>query len=399
MTKARVRSEPLTYRRDGRHSWFRDRILTSVGRDAGTGATERLQRHALEMTIVLGERHSAAARALRAGGFEFRVEPNTTPGTGGDFAPPLWTIELFATAPRPHRVLADLIPARFPMPPGVSSINLPIIQNGSVVQPSPPATATPDTDITDQAGSSSVVTLTGQVDCALQLLEQSPAGAHVDWAFMTDLAAAYDADLEAQLLSGAGTASDQILGTATTAGAYVTYNNGSPTGSGMYPFLGQAGAQIGDNRDLPPECWLMRTARWMWITTSEDTQGLPFGLPSPFFMGNTSDTPDPVGGLLGLPVFLDDAIPNTVTWGTPSAGTPPVFTGGTQDLILGLRPSDLILFEGNPHISVGNVYRQPLSGALGVRIQLHDYAAAITNRYTTGIAAIGGTGFAVQSGF
>jgi hypothetical protein len=128
----------------------------------------------------------------------------------------------------------------------------------------------------------------------------------------------------------------------------------------------------------------MRTARWAWITTAEDTAGLPFGLPSPFFMGNTADTPDPVGGLLGFPVFLDDAIP--ATFGA----------GGNQDQIACLRPSDLIFFEGAPQMSVD---LEALSAALGARLIYRNYAAAITSRFASGIAAIAGTGMVVASGF
>lgn len=388
----------LTYRQDGDHSWFRDRILTATGRDAGPGAAERMRRHDQEMRGILGDRGSAAYKTIRAAGFEYRVEPNTNTGTGGNFAPPLWVNEMFATAKRQMRVLADLIPATFPMPPGVSSINLPIINNGTVVQPVQDGGPVPAQDVTDQAGSSTVVTLSGQVDIALQLLEQSPVRAAVDWAFMLDLSEAYDAQLEQQLLYGAGTAYNQILGVANAATAYVTYNDASPTGSEMWPFFGQAVAQLGDNRDLPPEVWLMRTARWGWLNSSEDTATRPFGLPSPFFLGNTDSTPDPVGGLLGFPVFLDDAIPAAMVWGSPSSTVDPVYTGGTQDMLIALRPSDLILFEGNPQISVGNVYTEPGSGSLTVKIGMHDYAAMIS-RYSAGVVPVGGTGFTVQSGY
>lgn len=337
---------------------------------------------------MLGDLDAVAHRALRAGGFETRVEPNPSSGHGSSFTPPLWLIQMFASSRRARRVLADLIPAHFPMPAGVLSVNVPILTKGTVVQPQDPTGAVAQQHITDAAGSSLAVTFAGQEDVALQLLEQSPPGAHIDWALMQDMTQSYDADIEAQLLNGLGTSYNQLLGVANVAGINpVTFTQASPTGSLLYPFLGQAASAIGDNRDVPPEVWLMRTARWSWLATSEDTQGLPFGLPSPFFMGNTDDTPDPIGGLIGWPVFLDDAI--TATGGA----------GGNQDTILSLRPSDILFFEGNPQISVGNVYTEPGSGSLSVKIGVHDYAAAITNRYPTGISVISGTGMVVQSGF
>ena len=61
-----------------------------------------------------------------------------------------------------------------------------------------------------------------------------------------------------------------------------------------------------------------------------------------------------------------------------------------------LRPSDLILFEAPPLV---NIYREPLSGNLGARIQMHQRVAAINSKYATGIATVGGSGFVVQSGW
>jgi HK97 family phage major capsid protein len=283
-------------------------------------------------------------------------------------------------------VLADLIPASFPLPRGVQSINVPIIKStGTQVLPVANNQGQPDQDITDASGASNVVTLSGQADVALQLLEQSPPGAHIDWALFKDMTGSYDAQLEGQLMNGAGSASNQLNGVLNVPSQVdITFTNATPTGALLYPYLGQAVAQIGDGRDVPPEAWFMRTARWAWITTAEDTSGLPFGLPSPFFMGNTADTPDPVGGLLGFPVFLDDAIP--ATFGA----------GGNQDQIACLRPSDLIFFEGAPQMSVD---LEVLSAALGARLIYRNYAAAITSRFAAGIAAIAGTGLVVQSGF
>jgi hypothetical protein len=124
------------------------------------------------------------------------------------------------------------------------------------------------------------------------------------------------------------------------------------------------------------------------LATQESTSGYPFGLPSPFFMGNTVSTPDPIGGLLGLPVFPDEAISATL------GGTAP--SNGTQDQILCLRRSDLILFEGSFQTQV---HREVLSGVLGARIQMHNYAAFIGNRYPSVIATLGGSGLVTQSGF
>lgn len=380
---ARIKDEPLTYHRHARHSYFRDSILMDLGR-APSGAVERLERHGQEMRVVLAERERRAWQAIHAGGVEYRVEPNRTDGQGGYFSPPLWVNELFATANRPGRVLADLMPC-FDLPPGVSQVNLPIISTGTVVDPQADGAPVPSQAITDSSGSSWVTTLSGKADVALQLLELSPVGAALDWALFQDLCEAYDDDLETQLLSGVsnGPPATSLGGVTNVSGINsVTYTSGSPTGAGLWPFLGQAAAQIGDNRKRPPECWLMRTARWAWLEGSEDTATRPFGLPSPFFLGSDDETPDPVSGLYGWPVFCDDAVSATI--------------GGTQDQIILLRPTDLCLFEGMPQTAID---REPGSGNLSVRLRLRNYVAAITGRRPAGISVVGGTGLAVQSGW
>lgn len=379
----KVRSEPLTYRQDAPASYYQDFMLK--GRIPG--AEDRLRRHTQEMDVLAKAREAAERRRFDESGLEYRVEPNTTQGTGGYFAPPLWLNELFAPGRHAQRVIADLIPAHFPLPRGASSVNVPIISTGAQVLPVLDDAGLPDQDIVDAQGSSAVVALAGFVDVALQLLEQSPPGAHLDWAFFQELTRTYDADLEAQLAYGLGTTSGnkQILGLGNvTSNVPITFTSASPTGALMYPYLGQAVAQLGDGRELPPEVFVMRTARWGWLTTQESTAGLPFGLPSPFFMGNDKNTPDPVSGLLGFPVFLDDAIPATLG------------AGVNQDIILCMRPTDLIFLEGNPVTATMLV---PGSGNLSARLLYRNYAACITNRYPSGIASIQGTGMVVQVNF
>jgi hypothetical protein len=378
MTSVQVRSEPLTYRQDVDHSYFRDLLFP----ERTAGAEDRQCRHAQEMEAVWRDRDKDTRRRLDASGVEYRVEPNRT----SNFAPPLWLVDLFSTAKRPGRVLADLIPNRFELPAGCSSVNLPVLTTGTTVQADVDGSSVPSSDIVDALGSSVVTTLVGSADVPLQMLEQSPPSASIDWAMLTDLSEACDSQLEQQLLYGGGSAATQLVGITTLSGAIsVTYTDASPTGSAMWPYLGKASAQLADARRHPPECILMRHARWQWLSTAEDLENRPFGLPTPWYFGVGPSTPDPRGGLNGLPVFDDEAISATLG------------AGANQDQIVILRPSDLILLEGPP---VANVFREALSGSLGARIQLHARVAAVTNRYGgSGVAVVGGSGFAVASGF
>lgn len=375
-------SSELVYAPTAPVSYYRD-LLGGLSKVNSPGCEQRLAHHAEQMANISAERRKKAEQRLRAGGFEFRVEPGTTDGQGGYFSPPAWLNQLFATANRPARVLADLMPT-FTLPAGVSTVNLPIIGTGSIVEPTTSGSAVADQDITDSAGVSTVTPFSGMVDVALQLVDMSPPGAHIDFAIFSDLSEAYDASLEAQLISGTGMG-PQLLGVTNVAGVNsVTFTNASPTGSLLYPFLGQAFAQVSDNRFAAPQCWLMRGARWAWIKTSEDSATLPFDISSPTYLGSTDDTPDPIGGIVGLPVFLEEQISNTQG------------AGGNQDQIIALRPSDMILLEGEPQTMVAH---EPLSGTLGARIEMHSYAAAFTDRRPAGVSVISGTGLAKPAGF
>ena len=386
---SRAEASELVYSPLGGQSYYRDLIARSLGRGTPTGE-QRLQRHAEQMDRVRAAREEDSWRRAGTAGMEFRVTPDRTDGYGGYFSPPAWLNQLFATANRPGRVLSGLAP-RFPLPPGVSQVDVPVVNTGTVVQPTEDDYPVPDQDITDTSTSSYVAALGGQADVALQLLEQSPAGAHLDWAIFMDLSEAYDYDLETQMLVGNGSAG-QIQGVINVSGVIsVGYTSGSPTGSAMWVPLSKVPAQVSDARLRPPECWMMRTARWAWLQGQEDTATRPFGLSTRFFLGNDDATPDPISGMMGWPVFLNDAIPATL------GGTGGVVVGaGTQDAILCLRPRDLILLEGEPQTIVA---REPLSGSLGVRLRMHCNAAALTGRRPSGIGVLQGTGLTVQTGY
>ena len=65
-------------------------------------------------------------------------------------------------------------------------------------------------------------------------------------------------------------------------------------------------------------------------------------------------------------------------------------------MILATRPSDYLLWEWAPTLSS---YQQALGGTLVARIQMRASAAAILNRYPSGMAQIGGTAMAVPAGY
>lgn len=396
-SRARVESasvvrEPLTYDRHSnpQNSWIADHF--NAPRDGD--ARERLERHAREMTVEMRARATRSTERRHRGDaiepdatFEYRA-PNLTPGQGAEFAPPLWLIDLTATFPRPERVIADLVPS-FLLPAGVSSVNVPVITTGSTAQPSVPNAPVASVDLTAAATSSRVMMIPAFSDASLQLLEQSGmAGAALDVVVWRDLLAAYDAQLEYQLTSGPGSqagASSQLLGIANVPGAgNVTYTSGAPTATAAYPVLGQAFGTVSNARKVRPECWIMRGGRWVFFATGEDSAGRPLGVPDAHNPPPTTPDgdPDPIGTLVGLPVYTTESISSTL-------GTP-----GNQDEIIAFRPSDLLLWESAPRL---NIDRESLSGSMSARISLNASAAFIAGRLPTGICTVTGTGMTVQT--
>jgi HK97 family phage major capsid protein len=373
-TRVDVIAEPLTYRRDGEHSYFKDRL--SDRQDA----RERLKRHAQEMDVEIPERDKVARARADAQGLEFRVNPNRAQGQGGFFAPPLWVLDAFAGVPRLPRVLADLVP-HFDLPAGVQSVNLPCLLTGDQTAPVADDMSDVDVDVVDAAVSSPVVTIAGQGIIAQQLIDQSPAGARADYAFFKDLAESYDEQLEQQIIYGSGTAG-QFYGISTIAGITLdSYTAATPAAGAMYTAWCALIGAVADARKHHPEAFLVRTGRWMWLAAQGDTQGRPFIPPMPSDADeppvNTIRSHGKVGG--AIRAYLDEAI--SISLGT----------GMNQDEVIACTPSDLMLFEGTPRISV-NV-DAAVSGNLQARLVFSNYAAFIAGRYPSGIGTLTGTGF------
>lgn len=358
-----VRSEPRTYEPYKPVSFFQDMATGQLRGDPA--ASDRLACHRRELEV------------------ERRVNPNGTAGTGGELIGPLWLEEEFSLPARAGRVLGDLM-RNLRLPVGYSSVHLPKITTGAdaAIQSAQGGAPTTVDQVTADANSN-VVTIAGDADASQQLFDLAPPIPGYDGIVFADLSAAYNATLETQLLSGTGT-NGQLTGITNIAGiSTVTFTSGSPTLTLLWPLIGQALAAVGNNRKLPAEAVLMAPRRWSWIASSLDSSSRPIASP-----GNAGPhAPDyalaggtyPVGPIDGRPVWEDGAIP---------AGT-------SQDFIIACRPSDMILLEGDPHFSVSP---NPLSGTLGIRLQLRRYVAANVQK-PAAIAVISGTGLAQPAGF
>ena len=245
---------PLTYQLRGDHSFFTDLLRVSQRNE---DAVERMHRHQREMADQRLERRGASGQPE---GVEFRapnasVPPNsTTAGGGGSFAPPLWVVELEATAPRPERIVSDLIDP-YPLPDGIGSINVPLLTTGTATAQEQPNAPVASQDIADAAASCPVVQIAGQADVPIQMLEQSPKGSW-EATLLRDLQADYDAKLEAKVISGAGGTgpTGTILGLTNVGGTNsIAYTDADPTGTAMYPSFGKAFGVVSDTRKIRPK--------------------------------------------------------------------------------------------------------------------------------------------------
>jgi HK97 family phage major capsid protein len=374
-TRLSIRREPLSYEppeREGKYSYFADqyqaRYLSSQG------AKERLQRHVAEMAVEMPKVRERLLQEQRAQtdalGAEYRVTPSPTQTP--NFSPPAYLIDDWVKLARPYRVLSAQF-KNFTLPRGVQTINLPRLTTGTAAQVVQNAQATPETDIVDANSSAQVILIAGQQDVSLQLLEQSTASAHLDRVIWTDLTSAYDATVESQVWSGGG-GSAEVNGVLNAGIGAVTTSEA--IGVKTFPSLGELFGYVSDKRKISPTALFMRGGRWASIAVSEDEQKRPLYVPLDV---QTSRTAQPIGVILGLPVYLTESVP--VNLGTAK----------NQDCILAGRPEDSYFWESPPNLSL---FDEILSSTLEARIVMRGYVAAI-HRYPAAYCSL--TGWKVEA--
>jgi HK97 family phage major capsid protein len=346
-----------TYRKDGQHSYFRDLYRSGKG-------------------------DPDAFRRLSACNEERAI--STTNGGGGEFAPPMWLEDEYIKVARPGRVTANLIPTQ-DLPPGSDVLNVPKINTGTTVAAQAAQnTAISQTDITTTSVAAPVVTIAGGQTVSLQLLEQSPL--NIDNVILSDLAAAYAAQLDTQVLTGSGTGG-MLTGLTTLSGTQsVTYTQATPSlfGSGqLYNLMSKSIQLITSTRYAAPDAIIMHPRRWSWLAVQVDSQNRPAILPhenGPFNALGVQDdmaAEGHVGRMFGLPVYLDANIPTNLGAGT------------NQDEIIIARLKDSMLFEGQIR---AEAFQQTYAQNMSVFVRLYNYASFVTSRYAPSIAVIGGTG-------
>lgn len=359
-----VRSEPNpVYRKDGDASYFADMFRARA--EGNEEARSRLVR----------------SQETRAGDMV-----SVTATQGGVFAPPAWLVQDYVTLARPHRVTADLT-QKDTLPRGVSSINLPKVSTGSGagVQATQNSALT-DTAMTTTSVSTGITLIAGKQIVSRQLIDQS--GIPFDRIILQDLAADYAKQLDIQVLTGSG-ASGQLRGLA-GAGTTITYTTAAPkvvdattNANSFYSALVRAVNSVSSNRYLPANAVIMNPQRWAWILEAVDSTGRPIVAPqgasfNPIATTETFPVAEgQVGNLLGLPVYLDPNIPQTMNSAT------------NQDAVFVIRRDDIWLYESELETaSFDATYADNAS----ILFRVLGYSALIPDRYAASTSVILGTG-------
>lgn len=373
---AEVLSEPLTYEREGRNSYFRDFAAVTLGR-ADQATKDRMNRHLTEL-----DNHKEWRKAAKVGPGFRNLDRND--GTGGFAVPPLWLVNQFIELARPGRAYANLVPTE-QLPPGTDSINVPKISTGTsvAIQTADNATVS-ETNLTDTSVQANVKTIAGQQGLSIQLLEQSPIA--FDQIIFRDLANAYAGALDNQVIGGTGSG-NQVVGVRNTSGitTVTATAGGSPTdltnAMVAYKAIANAIAQVHTLRFMAPEVIVMHPRRWAAFLSVFGSDDRPLIAPNgnAFNQVGTLDevaSQRVVGGMQGLPVVTDPNLPINLGAGT------------NQDVIHVLRASDLVLFESSTR---ARALQETRAEGLTVLLQLYGYLAFTAGRYPASVVEVGGT--------
>lgn len=379
----RVTREERTYTqekdRTGETSWFRDMYRRREFSD--DLAIERLQRHGREVEVELRSGREVQSRAVATAGFAGLVTPQ-------------WLLDLAAEPLRSGRPAANLVQG-LPLPDEGMTLNIPRGTTGA----SAAAQATENSNVsnTDEVWadlSIPVRTISGQQDVSRQSLERGMPG--LDLLVYLDLAGAYHAELDRQVVNGSG-ASGEMLGIRNTAGINTaTAFGAAPTAATFVSkTAGQIAAVTSVGTKVRPDAWLWHPRRWGWINSLSDSQGRPLVVPGvggpmnvPAFNANpgaysgdgdqtSTSTLESVGSMHGLPVFTDNNIPTNV-------GTP------LEDIALVLDRRHMLLWEDGDGQPRQLRFEQTLGGQLTVKLVIYGYAAFTAGRYPTAVGRVGG---------
>ncbi len=193
----------------------------------------------------------------------------------------------------------------------------------------------------------------------------------VDEVLGEDLGAAYGAELDSLVLTGAG-GSGQITGLLNVSGAPVVAAGSSV--AGLVDGIATGYQTMVTSRYRKPNVCIMHPRRWLsGFANGIDLQGRPLALPSthPAALVGTADD-GVVAEWLGMRVILDVNVPT-------NSGS------GSQDYVILGHSSDWLLYEGPWNFMVD---KEQLVSQMSVNLIAWRYAA-LAVRYSSSVCLVG----------
>jgi HK97 family phage major capsid protein len=358
-----VVSEPTTYAKEARTSYFRDLVGMKGG---DSDATERLMRH------------KAETRAI-----------STTDTAMGEFVPPLWLVSDYAEFARAASVGKNLV-SNLDLPAGTDSISIPTITTGSLtaIQAGNNAAVTTRDQVTSSV-TAPVRTFAGYSDASQQLLDQSAIGSQIDKIIFGDLMSDLALQLNSKVVGLNDGTSNTVYGlTAFGVTNAVTWTETTPSALNMLANINKAISTVATTRFLPAEAILMTPAHWYWLNSQVDSSGRPLILPGvsgPSNAAGINGAPAASAGLVGtiggVPVYIDATMSK-------------VYATNQAPILVG-KFTDSYLFTSGV---TTKVFEDVLSSTMGVRFRAHQYAA-LAHRQAKSVVAITGTGSVAPTGY
>ena len=378
---AKVRKEERTYtsHKDvrGEASFFSDAFNAQNG---DLNARARLDRHATEVRV---EREGTQSRAVATSGFAGLVVPQ-------------YLVDAAAVLLRNGRPTANIC-RRLPLPTQGMSLIVPRGTTGaSAASQATENSAISSTDEVWANVTVPVVTIAGQQDVSRQSLERGMPG--LDELIYLDLAGAYHAELDRQVLNGSGSSNQMLgiiqtgsIGAATAFGAAPTAVNFSLKVAGQVASVNGAGAQVS------PTYVVMSPRRWGWLNSLVDSSNRPIVVPNaqgPFnalalltALGSSADAGEGsqvatnvarvVGVLQGLDVIVDPNMPVNV-------GT------NVEDIVVVGDFNQGLLWEDGDGMPRMLRFEQTTGGSLTTKLAAYGYAAFTAGRYPLAFGKVGG---------
>jgi HK97 family phage major capsid protein len=262
--KSARQGSPLVYRPGAPHSFFLDAARRCLYGPVDEAAEVRLRDHANQIRLhpKYGEQ-----RAL-----------DETVGQGGAFVAPEYLQSEFEFGAHPLRATAD-VSRRFPLPSKTWEVVVPAFSSASSIgiDSSSQNAVVTEGDPTDVTIASNVTTILGKVVASRQLLDQSSPESRIDEVISADLGAAYGAQLDSSVLTGAG--SGQLTGLLNLSGVS-TVAAGSSV-AGLVDGVVTGYQTMVQTRYRKPNVCIMHPRRWLsGFANGIDLQGRPLMLPS-----------------------------------------------------------------------------------------------------------------------